>query len=169
MMATKMAPGELLKPVRDLHWVFKIADRAASLEFYRDTLGMTVLRHEEVGRSACCPGSPTLLPAAARRRFTSTLLPPQFTEGCAASCNGPYAGGLQSSLPPPLPGLLEARWLMSHPPAARRHVEQDDDRLRRGGGALCAGAHVSCALGALGVLLAAATIGRLEGSPSPSP
>ncbi len=65
-MASAVAPGEALKPVRSLHWVFKIADRHASMEFYRDTLGMTVLRHEEVSpRASAAPASPS-----AARRFT---------------------------------------------------------------------------------------------------
>ncbi|XP_045475485.1 glyoxalase domain-containing protein 4 [Harmonia axyridis] len=46
---------------RALHYVFKVADRTKTAKFYRDVLGMKVLRHEE------------------------------FSEGCEASCNGPYA------------------------------------------------------------------------------
>lgn len=46
---------------RALHFVFKVADRTLTAKFYRDVLGMKVLRHEE------------------------------FTEGCEAACNGPYA------------------------------------------------------------------------------
>ncbi|XP_077300340.1 glyoxalase domain-containing protein 4 [Arctopsyche grandis] len=46
---------------RALHYVLKVADRTATAHFYRDILGMKVLRHEE------------------------------FTEGCEAQCNGPYA------------------------------------------------------------------------------
>ncbi|XP_047098946.1 LOW QUALITY PROTEIN: glyoxalase domain-containing protein 4 [Schistocerca piceifrons] len=45
---------------RALHFVFKVADRTLTAKFYREVLGMKVLRHEE------------------------------FTEGCAAACNGPY-------------------------------------------------------------------------------
>lgn len=45
---------------RPLHWVFKVGNRNATINFYRDVLGMTVLRHEE------------------------------FDEGCEATCNGPY-------------------------------------------------------------------------------
>lgn len=45
---------------RTLHFVFKIADRGRSVNFFRQVLGMKVLRHEE------------------------------FAEGCEASCNGPY-------------------------------------------------------------------------------
>ncbi|XP_066995904.1 glyoxalase domain-containing protein 4 [Anabrus simplex] len=45
---------------RALHFVFKVADRALTSKFYREVLGMKVLRHEE------------------------------FTEGCEAACNGPY-------------------------------------------------------------------------------
>ncbi|KAK8732269.1 hypothetical protein OTU49_006999 [Cherax quadricarinatus] len=47
---------------RSLHFVYKIGDRTATAKFYRDILGMKVLRHEE------------------------------FDEGCKASCNGPYDG-----------------------------------------------------------------------------
>ncbi|XP_072099703.1 glyoxalase domain-containing protein 4 isoform X1 [Mobula birostris] len=47
---------------RALHFVFKVGDRSRSAKFYRDVLGMQVLRHEE------------------------------FEEGCKASCNGPYDG-----------------------------------------------------------------------------
>lgn len=49
-----------VKNARALHYVFKIGDRAANLRFFRDVLGMQVLRHEE------------------------------FQEGCEAQCNGPY-------------------------------------------------------------------------------
>ncbi|XP_017004392.2 glyoxalase domain-containing protein 4 [Drosophila takahashii] len=45
---------------RALHYVFKIGDRAKNSFFFRQILGMTVLRHEE------------------------------FKEGCDAECNGPY-------------------------------------------------------------------------------
>ncbi|XP_077167692.1 glyoxalase domain-containing protein 4 [Paroedura picta] len=47
---------------RALHFVFKVGDRAQTLRFYREVLGMRVLRHEE------------------------------FEEGCKATCNGPYDG-----------------------------------------------------------------------------
>ncbi|XP_060115000.1 glyoxalase domain-containing protein 4 [Heteronotia binoei] len=47
---------------RALHFVFKVADRAQTARFYREVLGMRVLRHEE------------------------------FEEGCKATCNGPYDG-----------------------------------------------------------------------------
>lgn len=43
---------------RALHFVFKVADRTLTSRFYREVLGMKVLRHEE------------------------------FTEGCEAACNG---------------------------------------------------------------------------------
>ncbi|CAB0012874.1 unnamed protein product [Nesidiocoris tenuis] len=49
-----------MSAVRALHWVFKIGDRTQTAKFYREILGMKVLRHEE------------------------------FKEGCAAACNGPY-------------------------------------------------------------------------------
>ncbi|XP_053683942.1 glyoxalase domain-containing protein 4 [Sabethes cyaneus] len=45
---------------RALHYVFKIGNRAKNAHFFRDVLGMQVLRHEE------------------------------FTQGCDAACNGPY-------------------------------------------------------------------------------
>jgi len=45
---------------RALHFVFKIGDRGANANFFRQVLGMKVLRHEE------------------------------FKEGCEAQCNGPY-------------------------------------------------------------------------------
>jgi len=47
---------------RALHFVFKIGDRTQTMKFFRDILGMKVLRHEE------------------------------FDEGCKATCNGPYDG-----------------------------------------------------------------------------
>ncbi|XP_022209194.1 glyoxalase domain-containing protein 4 [Drosophila obscura] len=47
-------------PGRALHYVFKIGDRAKNAHFFRQILGMKVLRHEE------------------------------FKEGCDAECNGPY-------------------------------------------------------------------------------
>ncbi|RNA34636.1 glyoxalase domain-containing 4 [Brachionus plicatilis] len=48
--------------IRPLHFVFKIASRTKTIEFYRNVLKMKILRHEE------------------------------FTEGCDAACNGPYDG-----------------------------------------------------------------------------
>jgi lactoylglutathione lyase len=47
---------------RALHFVFKIGQRSESVRFYKDVLGMKILRHEE------------------------------FEEGCKAACNGPYDG-----------------------------------------------------------------------------
>ncbi|KAG1660631.1 Glyoxalase domain-containing protein 4 [Nymphon striatum] len=47
---------------RALHFVFKVADRKATAKFYKDILGMKILRHEEM------------------------------EEGCKATCNGPYSG-----------------------------------------------------------------------------
>lgn len=46
-----------------LHWVFKVpSPRADTIKFYREVLGMKILRHEE------------------------------FEKGCEAACNGPYDG-----------------------------------------------------------------------------
>jgi len=46
-----------------LHWVFKVpSPRADTMKFYKEVLGMKVLRHEE------------------------------FEKGCEAACNGPYDG-----------------------------------------------------------------------------
>lgn len=53
---------------RSLHFVFKIADRKSTADFYRQVLGMKILRHEE------------------------------FEEGCKASCNGPYDGKWSKSM-----------------------------------------------------------------------
>uniref|UniRef100_A0A8C9QI88 Glyoxalase domain-containing protein 4 n=1 Tax=Spermophilus dauricus TaxID=99837 RepID=A0A8C9QI88_SPEDA len=47
---------------RSLHFVFKVGNRFQTTHFFRDVLGMKVLRHEE------------------------------FEEGCKAACNGPYDG-----------------------------------------------------------------------------
>ncbi|XP_056635697.1 glyoxalase domain-containing protein 4 [Diorhabda carinulata] len=47
---------------RALHYVFKIPNRKESMRFYLNVLGMKLLRHEE------------------------------FSEGCEATCNGPYDG-----------------------------------------------------------------------------
>ncbi|XP_038615443.1 glyoxalase domain-containing protein 4 [Tachyglossus aculeatus] len=47
---------------RALHFVFKVGNRPLTARFYRDLLGMKILRHEE------------------------------FEEGCKAACNGPYDG-----------------------------------------------------------------------------
>lgn len=47
---------------RVLHFVFKVGNRTDTIKFYRNVLGMQVLRHEE------------------------------FSEGCKAACNGPYDG-----------------------------------------------------------------------------
>uniref|UniRef100_G3RHL1 Glyoxalase domain-containing protein 4 n=1 Tax=Gorilla gorilla gorilla TaxID=9595 RepID=G3RHL1_GORGO len=49
-------------PCAALHFVFKVGNRFQTARFYRDVLGMKVLRHEE------------------------------FEEGCKAACNGPYDG-----------------------------------------------------------------------------
>uniref|UniRef100_A0A0K8UBX9 Glyoxalase domain-containing protein 4 n=1 Tax=Bactrocera latifrons TaxID=174628 RepID=A0A0K8UBX9_BACLA len=55
---TDMANVEI--PGRTLHYVLKIGNRGKNAYFFRDILGMKVLRHEE------------------------------FKEGCEAQCNGPY-------------------------------------------------------------------------------
>ncbi|GFO49307.1 glyoxalase domain-containing protein 4 [Plakobranchus ocellatus] len=47
---------------RALHYVFKIGKRTETIKFYREVLGMQILRHEE------------------------------FEKGCEATCNGPYDG-----------------------------------------------------------------------------
>ncbi|XP_065651529.1 glyoxalase domain-containing protein 4 isoform X2 [Hydra vulgaris] len=47
---------------RALHFVFRISNRKATIDFYKNVLGMNVLRHEE------------------------------FEKGCEAACNGPYDG-----------------------------------------------------------------------------
>ncbi|OXA38164.1 glyoxalase domain-containing protein 4 isoform X2 [Folsomia candida] len=47
---------------RALHYVLKIADRKSAIDFFKNVLGMKVLRHEE------------------------------FEKGCEATCNGPYDG-----------------------------------------------------------------------------
>ncbi|XP_046463775.1 glyoxalase domain-containing protein 4-like [Daphnia pulex] len=47
---------------RALHFVFKVGNRTQTIKFYKDVLGMKILRHEE------------------------------FEEGCKAACNGPYDG-----------------------------------------------------------------------------
>lgn len=47
---------------RALHFVYKIANRAKTIDFYTNILNMKILRHEE------------------------------FEEGCNAACNGPYDG-----------------------------------------------------------------------------
>ena len=54
VIAIKMASSAR----RALHFVFKVSDRPSTVTFYKDVLGMKVLRHEE------------------------------FEEGCKASCNG---------------------------------------------------------------------------------
>lgn len=51
-----------MSAVRALHFVFKVGNRTDTIKFYRDVLGIKVLRHEE------------------------------FNEGCKAACNGPYDG-----------------------------------------------------------------------------
>ncbi|KAF6030286.1 GLOD4 [Bugula neritina] len=53
---------------RALHFVLKIGNRKASVDFFKNVLGMEVLRHEE------------------------------FEEGCKASCNGPYDGRWSKSM-----------------------------------------------------------------------
>ena len=47
---------------RALHWVFKIGHRQENINFFKNILGMKILRHEE------------------------------FDQGCEATCNGPYDG-----------------------------------------------------------------------------
>jgi len=47
---------------RALHYVLKVGDRPSTMSFFKDVLGMKILRHEE------------------------------FEEGCKATCNGPYDG-----------------------------------------------------------------------------
>lgn len=51
-----------LGPVRTLHWVARVANRTETVDLLHNALGMHALRHEE------------------------------FSQGCAAACNGPYDG-----------------------------------------------------------------------------
>lgn len=53
---------------RALHFVFKVGDRKTTTRFYKEVLGMKILRHEE------------------------------FEEGCKAACNGPYDGKWSKSM-----------------------------------------------------------------------
>lgn len=53
---------------RPLHWVFKIGDLKATLDFYEKLFGMKVHRHEE------------------------------FASGCEATCNGPYGGAWSKTM-----------------------------------------------------------------------
>ncbi|XP_031350507.1 glyoxalase domain-containing protein 4-like [Photinus pyralis] len=53
---------------RALHYVFKDPNRKLSTFFYKNVLGMKILRHEE------------------------------FSEGCEAACNGPYANRWSKSM-----------------------------------------------------------------------
>jgi len=53
---------------RALHFVFKVANRKKTADFYRNVLGMSFLRHEE------------------------------FDKGCEAMCNGPYDGKWSKSM-----------------------------------------------------------------------
>ena len=54
--------AQRLLPCRPLHWVLKVSDLRASVNFYSDVFGLVVVRHEE------------------------------FDVGCEATCNGPYSG-----------------------------------------------------------------------------
>lgn len=49
--------------IRALHYVFKINNRPKAVEFYKNILGMKVLRHEEFeeGCKAFCNGYPNLM------------------------------------------------------------------------------------------------------------
>ncbi|UYV78393.1 GLOD4 [Cordylochernes scorpioides] len=51
-----------MSSIRPLHYVFKVGDRNRTIKFFKNILGMKILRHEE------------------------------FEEGCKATCNGPYDG-----------------------------------------------------------------------------
>ncbi|KAI6177361.1 Glyoxalase-like domain-containing protein [Aphelenchoides bicaudatus] len=53
---------------KTIHYVFRIADRKKAIDFYKNTLLMHVLRHEE------------------------------FEGGCAATCNGPYSGNWSKTM-----------------------------------------------------------------------
>jgi len=57
-----------MSQTRALHFVFKVGNRTETAKFYRDVLGMKVLRHEE------------------------------FEKGCEAMCNGPYDGKWSKSM-----------------------------------------------------------------------
>lgn len=59
---TKQQKKPRILPCRPLHWVLKVSDLRASVDFYSRVLGLVVTRHEE------------------------------FDTGCEATCNGPYSG-----------------------------------------------------------------------------
>lgn len=54
--------------LRSLHWVLKVGNLRKSLHFLQGVLGLRVLRHEE------------------------------FSEGCEATCNGPYGGAWSKTM-----------------------------------------------------------------------
>lgn len=53
---------------RSLHWVYKVGNLQNTVEFYTGVLGLYTLRHEE------------------------------FSSGCEATCNGPYAGAWSKTM-----------------------------------------------------------------------
>jgi hypothetical protein len=62
LLKIKFPISKMPSNIRPLHFVFKIANRTKAIEFYKELLDMSILRHEE------------------------------FEQGCDAACNGPYDG-----------------------------------------------------------------------------
>lgn len=54
-------------PARALHYVLKIGDRKASVQFYQDVLKMMPLRHEEV-RNTETPSHPVMAHSASTQK-----------------------------------------------------------------------------------------------------
>ena len=73
---------------RPLHWVFKVGDLQATLEFYERALGMKA-RAAWQAHPRRCAHAPTA-PQVHRHE--------EFASGCEATCNGPYGGAWSKTM-----------------------------------------------------------------------
>jgi hypothetical protein len=88
---------------RPLHWVFKVGDLKATLDFYARTLGLKA-RHSRAGAPGChqkVSGRPARLPlshAGANDTHAQVHRHEEFASGCEATCNGPFGGAWSKTM-----------------------------------------------------------------------
>jgi glutaredoxin 3 len=95
---------------RPLHWVFKVGDLKASLDFYERVFGMKArparrLRRWAALRAHCRGARPRTRVACGLTSVAPLGLGPlqvhrheEFASGCEATCNGPYGGAWSKTM-----------------------------------------------------------------------
>jgi hypothetical protein len=86
---------------RPLHWVFKVGDLKATLDFYARTLGLKA-RDSRAGAPGChqkVSGVPARFPLSAPNDTHAQVhRHEEFASGCEATCNGPFGGAWSKTM-----------------------------------------------------------------------